>query len=184
MKSRKGLISVKQAYLKILSVILVLAIIGLSVVGNYGITWDEPIEVDMVNHNLEYIRENKPISEMSRHYGFYFNYISQLIYKTKENFFPATPNLPPNPTDKDKWLSRIWQITRVKHVVTFLFSLITYLSVVGIVAILAGIESAWLGALILALFPAFWGHTFFNPKDIPFAAMFTLGTFTGSLLLD
>ncbi|CCH93172.1 Similar to tr/Q89QQ8/Q89QQ8 [Microcystis aeruginosa PCC 9432] len=184
MKSRKGLISVKQAYLKILSVILVLAIIGLSVVGNYGITWDEPIEVDMVNHNLEYIRENKPISEMSRHYGFYFNYISQLIYETKENFFPATPNLPPNPTDKDKWLSRIWQITRVKHVVTFLFSLIAYLSVVGIVAILAGIESAWLGALILALFPAFWGHSFFNPKDIPFAAMFTLGTFAGSVLLD
>jgi hypothetical protein len=184
MKSKKGLISVKQAYLKILSVILVLAIIGLSVVGNYGITWDEPIEVDMVNHNLEYIRENKPISEMSRHYGFYFNYISQLIYESKEKFFPATTNLPPNPTDKDKWLSRSWQITRVKHVVTFLFSLITYLSVVGIVAILAGIESAWLGALILALFPAFWGHSFFNPKDIPFAAMFTLGTFTGSLLLD
>jgi hypothetical protein len=127
--------------------------------------------------------KTSPYQKCRCHYGFYFNYISQLIYKTKEKFFPATTNLPPNPTDKDKWLSRIWQITRVKHVVTFLFSLITYLSVVGIVAILAGIESAWLGALILALFPAFWGHTFFNPKDIPFAAMFTLGTFTGSLLL-
>jgi hypothetical protein len=184
MLPKKWSISVKQAYLKILSIILVLAIIGLSVVGNYGITWDEPIEVDMVAHNIEYIRENKPISEMSRHYGFYFNYISQLIYERKETIFPDTPNLPPNPTHKDKWLSNIWQVTRVKHVVTFLFSLITYLSVVGIVAILAGIESAWLGALILALFPAFWGHSFFNPKDIPFAAMFTLGTFSGSLLLD
>ena len=176
--------SIPRDYLKIIATIFSIATIGLAVVGNYGITWDEPIEVDMVNHNLEHIRENKPISEMSRHYGFYFNYISQLIYETKEKFFPATANLPPNPTDKDEWLSRIWQITRVKHVVTFLFSLITYLSVVGIVAILAGIESAWLGALILALFPAFWGHSFFNPKDIPFAAMFTLGTFTGSLLLD
>ncbi|MFM6322599.1 MAG: hypothetical protein ACKPH1_16830 [Microcystis panniformis] len=175
---------IPRDYLKIIATVFAIATIGLAVVGNYGITWDEPIEVDMVVQNWNYIRRNKPIHEMSRHYGFYFNYISQLIYETEQNISPDTPNLPPNPTPKDEWLANIWQVTRVKHVVTFLFSLIAYLSVVGIVAILAGIESAWLGALILALFPAFWGHSFFNPKDIPFAAMFTLGTFSGSLLLD
>lgn len=175
---------IPRDYLKIIATIFAIATIGLAVVGNYGITWDEPIEVDMVVQNWDYIRRNKPIHEMSRHYGFYFNYISQLIYETEQNISPDTPNLPPNPTPKDEWLANIWQVTRVKHVVTFLFSLIAYLSVVGIVAILAGIESAWLGALILALFPTFWGHSFFNPKDIPFAAMFTLGTFSGSLLLD
>ncbi|MDJ0516946.1 MAG: hypothetical protein QNJ74_12055 [Trichodesmium sp. MO_231.B1] len=44
-------------------------------------------------------------------------------------------------------------------------------------------EYAWFGVIILALFPRFWGHSFFNPKDIPFAAIFTLGTLLGGCLI-
>jgi hypothetical protein len=62
--------------------------------------------------------------------------------------------------------------------------LVAYVSVAGIVGILAGFDYAWLGPIVLALFPRFWGHSFFNPKDIPFAAMFTLGTFLGACLVD
>jgi hypothetical protein len=54
---------------------------------------------------------------------------------------------------------------------------------VGIVWILAGPRFAWLGPMALALLPRFWGHSFFNPKDIPFAAMLTMGTFLGARLL-
>ena len=91
---------IPRDYLKIIATIFAIATIGLAVVGNYGITWDEPIEVDMVVQNWDYIRRNKPIHEMSRHYGFYFNYISQLIYETEQNISPDTPNLPPQTTPK------------------------------------------------------------------------------------
>jgi hypothetical protein len=188
MKLLPWTVSIPRDALKILSVIFALAVIGLSVVGNYGITWDEPIEVDMVEWNQQYIYENKPIPENARYYGFIFNYISHLAYKTQQAIAPnLNPDFIPNQRLKpsnQQWLSRMWRETRVKHYVTFLFSLIAYLSVVGIVAILAGIEHAWLGAIVLALFPSFWGHSFFNPKDIPFATVFTLATFCGTLLLN
>jgi hypothetical protein len=64
--------------------------------------------------------------------------------------------------------------------VVALIALIAYGSVSGLVGILAGPKYAWYGPVVLALFPRFWGHSFFNPKDIPFAAMFTLGTFLGT----
>ncbi|MBR8832405.1 MAG: hypothetical protein N5P05_001869 [Chroococcopsis gigantea SAG 12.99] len=178
-----------KAYLKNLLVILAIAIIGLSTVGNYGITWDETVEVDMVRWNLDYIRSDKPIERDSKYYGFYFNYISQLIHEaTEEVARTLNPDSVKEPahitTDRQRWVYQMWKHTRTKHVVTFLFSLIAYASVIGIVSILAGKENAWLGAIVLALFPGFWGHSFFNPKDIPFATMFTLATLGGSKLLN
>jgi hypothetical protein len=177
-------ISLPRDVLKIIATLLAIATIGLSVVGNYGITWDEPIEVDMVQQTFDYIYLDRPVPEMSRHYGFYFNYLSQVIYDKKQEFFPDPPLNIPEKDYIEQWLVRSWRVTRVKHVLTFLFSLLGYLAVIGIVAILAGKEFAWLGALILALFPTYWGHSFFNPKDIPFATMFTVGTFCGTLLLQ
>ncbi len=178
-----------KAYLKNCLVILAIALIGLSSVGDYGITWDEPIEVEMVQWNLNYIRTGKPIERDSQYYGFYFNYVSQLIYEAGEElkgkFSPGSTDEPAHiTTDKQRWVYRMWKHTRTKHVVTFLFSLIAYAAVIGIVSILAGERYASLGAVILALFPGFWGHSFFNPKDIPFATMFTLATFGGAKLLN
>jgi 4-amino-4-deoxy-L-arabinose transferase-like glycosyltransferase len=36
----------------------------------------------------------------------------------------------------------------------------------------------------LPLIPRFWGHSFFNPKDTPFAAFFTLSTLLGAYLVN
>jgi len=38
--------------------------------------------------------------------------------------------------------------------------------------------------LSLALMPIHWGHSFFNPKDTPFAAMFTLSSLGGAYLIN
>lgn len=180
--------NISSAYLKIIFAIALVATIGFSVVSHYGITWDEPMELEMVQWNLDFIKSGKQISEHSRYHGFIFNYFSDVIYRTQ---FDIRQKLSSQPlpeeiqqSDWKKWLTSIREKTRVKHVITFAFSLLAYLAVTGIVSVFTGIEFAWLGVMILALFPRFWGHSFFNPKDIPFATLFTLSTCAGAFLLD
>jgi hypothetical protein len=55
--------------------------------------------------------------------------------------------------------------------------------VAGIVGILCGRKYAWFGPIVLALLPRFWGHSFFNFKDIPFAALFIFSIYTGAYLV-
>lgn len=180
--------TIRKAYLKILLTITLLAIIGLSVISNYGITWDEPIELDMVQWNRNFIIQRKPISEHSLYHGFIFNYFADNIYNFQKDI---KQKLSPESFIKDKSLSNeqrsindLRKQTRIKHIITFVFSLLAYFAVAGIVSILAGIDWAWLGVVTLALFPRFWGHSFFNPKDIPFATLFILSTFAGACLLN
>lgn len=54
----------------------------------------------------------------------------------------------------------------------------------GIASIFLGVEWGWLALLSLALMPRFWGHSFFNPKDIPLATLFTLATYLGAYLVN
>jgi hypothetical protein len=69
------------------------------------------------------------------------------------------------------------------YVFSFIFPLLTYASIAGIVAIIANLESAWLAPLVLALFPRFWGNSFLNFDDISAIGVFTLATFLGACLI-
>jgi dolichyl-phosphate-mannose-protein mannosyltransferase len=61
-----------------------------------------------------------------------------------------------------------------RHLVNVLFALAAFVAVAGMGAQLAGPRGAFFSALVLALTPTFYGHSFNNPKDIPFAATFAL----------
>lgn len=170
----------KKAYLRLSGTMFLITLIGLLTVGNYGISWDEESQIIDVEDNFNLITTGKPIPGDSKYYGAIFNVSAEAIFQVQNIFTKGI---------KDGWLDveltkeSFYKRIQVKHLLTFLLSLVTYLSVAGMVGILAGSESAWFGAFILALFPRFWGHSFFNPKDIPFAAMFTLGTFLGTCLV-
>jgi hypothetical protein len=177
----------KTAYLKVAAVLATLAIIGLATVGSYGISWDENVEVSMVKFNFELITQDQPIPEDYKYYGTVFNISSEVVFQV-QNILRQGLNYNPL-SDKDLTNERVkyqalYDRIKVKHVLTFLVSLITYASVAGIVWILCGGEYAWLGAVVAALFPRLWGHSFFNPKDIPFAALFTLSTLLGAYLVN
>ncbi|ACK68494.1 hypothetical protein PCC7424_0020 [Gloeothece citriformis PCC 7424] len=175
----------KKAYLNILLVIITLSIIGLSTVNHYGATWDEWIEIYMVKWVREYINEGKPIERDSEYYGFIFNYTADQFYDISRNlgFFKSDQQYD-NLTEYHQNNIKLRRKIQVKHIFTFIFSLLTYISVAGIVAILTSWEYGWFAPIVLALFPQFWGHSFFNPKDIPFAAMFTLAVWAGACLLN
>ncbi|MGK7874609.1 MAG: hypothetical protein AB4426_15275 [Xenococcaceae cyanobacterium] len=172
---------VRHTYLKISIVMAIIAIIGLATVGNYGISADESIGINMVYWNRDLITKGKPIPWLFKYDGTVFNFASEAIFQIYKRLRPKAKGSSNQLTDlKSRFTERI----KVKHTLTFLTSLIAYISVAGIVGILWGLEYGWLGSVILALFPRFWGHSFFNFKDVPFASLFIFSTLMGAYLID
>jgi 4-amino-4-deoxy-L-arabinose transferase-like glycosyltransferase len=61
-----------------------------------------------------------------------------------------------------------------RHLVNLAFALVAFVAVHRIASRLAGPAAGFTAALCLALTPAFYGHAFNNPKDIPFASLYAL----------
>jgi hypothetical protein len=180
--------TLKTAYVKVVAVILLIALIGLPTVNNYGLSVDEGTEIAMVRRNIEWVTKKKPIPGDLMYFGPVFNVIAETVFQGQQ-FLAKGPSYNPlnyqgQLNDRQSRLQALAERVRVKHYVTFLFSLITYAAVAGLVGILCGANYAWFGALTLFFFPAFWGHSFFNPKDPPFAAIFTLTTLLGAYLVN
>ncbi|HEY9637971.1 MAG TPA: hypothetical protein V6D14_31550 [Coleofasciculaceae cyanobacterium] len=176
-----------NSYLKLLVVITLIALIGFSTVNYYGLSVDEPTEIAMVRRNFELIKKGTPIPGDLKYFGPVFNVASEIVFQAQQ-YLVKGPSYNPlsyggDLDDRQTRLKALADRVKVKHYLTFLVSLITYGAVAGIVGILCGGEYAWFGALTLAFFPTFWGHSFFNPKDPPFAALFTLTTLLGSYLV-
>jgi hypothetical protein len=177
-----------HAKAKLILVMLVIALIGLPLVPQYGITVDEGTEVAMVRRNLEWIANKTPIPGDLKYFGTAFNVLSETVFQVKEfvvhgfsfKSLDYARQLDSEASRNKALKDRI----EVKHYVTFIFSGITYLAVAGIVTIFCGAEYAWFGALSLAVMPIHWGHSFFNPKDTPFAAVFTLSSLMGAYLIN
>jgi hypothetical protein len=65
----------------------------------------------------------------------------------------------------------------IRHFMTALWGLLA-LFVAGLIArMIGGWRAAFLAALILWLSPRFFGHSFYNPKDLPFAAAYLTGLY-------
>jgi hypothetical protein len=178
----------KNAYLKVIAVIILIAIIGFPTVSHYGLSVDEPTEIAMVRRNFELIRKGTPIPGDLKYFGPVFNVTSEIVFQVEQYLTKGSSY---NPLtyggELDNRQARVKALAdrvKVKHYMTFLVSLITYCAVAGLVGILCGADYAWFGAFTLAFFPTFWGHSFFNPKDPPFAALFTLTTLLGAYLLN
>lgn len=178
----------KNARAKLALIMLVIALIGLPVVNDYGITVDEGTEISMVRRNLEWVANGTPIPGDLKYFGTAFNVFSETIFQAKEfvvnGFSFKSLDYAQQLNSEASRLQALKDRVIVKHYVTFIFSGITYLAVAGIVSIFCGVEYAWLGALSLAVMPIHWGHSFFNPKDTPFAAIFTISSLMGAYLIN
>lgn len=184
--------TLKKDCIKVIATILLLATIGLFNISNYGISYDElaPIKAPFINYDAIVQRQDYP--GHIKYYGTLLNISSEITFQGTEflrhrAFSSRIEAEKINSLDryiyeyfsKSQFLARV----KVKHILTFLLSLLAYASVAGIVGILTEPQYAWLGSITLALFPRFWGHSFFNPRNMSLAAMFTLGTFLGTYLL-
>jgi len=169
---------------KLALTLLLLGSIGFLTIDDAGISSDEEVEVEMVKWNIDLIRTGTPIPSDLKHYGAVFNASAEVMYRLARwiGFFDSPATGSPEYRKRQEFLQRI----KVKHIWTFLFGLIACSAAAGITGILAGPGSShqiWIVPLVLSTFPRFWGHSFFNPKDVPFAAMMTVGTYGGICLL-
>jgi len=61
-----------------------------------------------------------------------------------------------------------------RHLVNLALAFVAFLAVLRMGRRLGGPPGGFLSLLFLALTPVFYGHAFYNPKDIPFAALYAL----------
>ncbi|HBB33979.1 MAG TPA: hypothetical protein DDZ80_13465 [Cyanobacteria bacterium UBA8803] len=169
-----------NAQIRVGSVIAIISLIGFSTVGNYGLSIDEAIEISMVKWNYELIAKGTPIPKDLRYYGTVFNVSAEVLFQVSELLEKGSLNMADTKDSSQLIRDRI----KIKHPFTFLISLLAYISVAAIVGIFCGFDYAWCGPIVLALFPMFWGHSFFNPKDVPFAALFILCSCVGAYVVE
>jgi hypothetical protein len=122
---------------------------------DYGITWDEPLQARYGEAVLEYFSSgfDSPVEIEPagvRHYGPVFELAAALAYAGE-----AAEKYP------------------IRHL---LIACVGLLGVVGTIRIASLVGTPWMAVfapLILITLPRFYGHSFANSKDIPFAVGFT-----------
>ncbi|MFI5195447.1 MAG: phospholipid carrier-dependent glycosyltransferase [Chitinophagales bacterium] len=137
---------------------LVAMLIGLLTYQDYGISWDEPTQVDIGRTNYDYVtHESKQLLTLSnKEYGAGFE-IPLIFIQRKMNITD----------ERDIYLMR--------HLVTHIFFLISVLfGYVLIYRLFKNQFLACLGFFMLAFAPRIYAHSFFNTKDIPALSMFLI----------
>lgn len=163
--------------IRLITILVLIGVLGFATIPKYAISWDEEASMKVVHVNHDIVTGIKDYYSHLEYYGTLFNLAADVLYKGQEII--TAPISDGTSDGTDEFRVRI----ALKHRFTFLLSLVTYVAVAGLVGILAGFAYAWLGPLLLMLIPRFWGHSYFNPKDIPFAMMFTVGTLCGTWLI-
>lgn len=136
--------------------------VGLGVVGDYGVTWDEKYQRDYGQHVHHYIHYDDTFLHeyKSRYHGPAFQYV---LYQAEHWLKP------PDPGD----------VFRLRHALTFLFSFVGagffYLMLLRLFR-----SQIWamLGVMLLILHPRIFAHGFYNSKDAAFMYMFIIAMWT------
>lgn len=145
-------------------------LVGVGIFKDYGISNDEPTERNKGIMAVRYamFRDQELLTHKdSRHYGTAFEMLLVAIEKIL--------NLTKDPR----------AIYLMRHLVTFL---LFYTGVFFFYRLCKYRFRSWkiglLGCLFLILSPRIFAHSFYNPKDVPFLAMFIISIYTLTKYLD
>jgi len=134
-----------------------LLVFGLAVLGDFGVTWDEPLHHQTAEFYLRsflsgrtaFTAEDFPGS--MQYYGPFFDLwgeVSHRLFSLRLGWLPET---------------------EARHLHLLLLGAGTVFFTFLIAAEGGSLRGAFLGAFLLAVSPRFLGHSFNNPKDIPLA---------------
>lgn len=136
---------------------VVCLIVSLSSVGDYGMSWDEEFRFAGGDSKLAYYGDlfagKDPDVQTSSYPGLF-----DLPLALAHEAFPA-------------WGTR----SEKGHVWSLCFGLLGLLSVWRMTARIGGERAGFWALLFLATVPRYYGHMFFNPKDIPLAGTYAFG---------
>jgi hypothetical protein len=138
---------------------LLVLVVAYSTIGDYGMGWDEPTRWSSGDSKLDYyaklLSSDQPL-EVIRNAG----------NDDYPGFFDMTLGMVHRLTGWDRFALGHWQ--------AFFFGLAGVFAVWRIGIIFGGGRLGFWSCVLLVLTPVFYGHWFHNPKDIPFAATYTL----------
>ncbi|MBT9312404.1 hypothetical protein [Leptothoe kymatousa] len=161
------------------ALLLALLALGCLIYHHHGVSTDETLEINMVMWHLDAIGSANPTEEISsdlEYYGLFFNLVSMGVFLLTQviqtGVQPVEQLISQGLANGDIYVS--------KHLVTYVFSGLAYVGVALFTKDLLRWSFAPVAVVVLALAPRFWGHSFFNPKDIPFAALFTVVSYVGA----
>ena len=157
----------------IILLILVNLVIGVAIVRDYGLSWDEPNIYKYARHsvnNYYNLFRGMPVTPYANGnldlYGPVFFILARL-------FSRFVTMLLPNWSEINGW-----------HLAYFLVFQLGVVSLYFLVHRWTGIWAAFGAALLFSTQPLLWGHAFINPKDIPFMAFFLASVSSGLYMVD
>jgi hypothetical protein len=140
-----------------LGLFLLLVLVGCMTVGDYGLAWDEEFRFQGGDDNLTYYQElfsgKSPEHRTSNYPGLF-----DLPLALAHDAFPD-----------------LGTRSQKGHVWSLCFGFLGLLSVWRMTARIGGERAGFFALLFLATLPRYYGHMFFNPKDIPLAGTYALG---------
>ena len=145
---------------------LAVTLIGLFTVKDYGMSWDEPFRFKGGDAKLAYYAElasGEGVSAQTSSYPGLFDLPLAIVHKA----FP-------------EWGTR----SQKGHVWSFFFGLLGLFSIWRMTARLGGERAGFFALLLLVTVPRYYGHMFFNPKDVPLAGTYALGLWAVVSLLS
>ena len=143
-----------------LALFLGLTLVGALTVGDYGMTWDERFRFQGGDRKLAYYEalfSGEAPEAMPDNYPGLFDLPLALAHKA----FP-------------EWGTR----SEKGHVWSLCFGLLGILATWRTAARIGGERAGFWALILLAATPRYYGHMFFNPKDIPLAATYALGVWS------
>lgn len=154
---------------------IVIAIIMLNIHGDYGLTNDEPIHQAHGEVVLSYFQGNDSLAALSP-IDSTGNLIKTFSTVKDENFrgmnffggfFDLIVNILHSSSESN--------IYDFRHLINAIFGFLIFVFIGLTVKEILGWKAAILALLFAVLSPRLFGHSFANPKDIPFAALYIIG---------
>jgi hypothetical protein len=137
-----------------LGLLVAIAVLMLATVSDYGLSWDAEFHVTYGEYVLAWFesgfQDKRALSYKNSYvYGAFFDVLAQLFAR-----------LSPLGVYEDR------------HLVNVAFGILALAGTRRLGAVLLGARGGALAMGLTVLTPMFYGHSFNNPKDIPFAALF------------
>jgi hypothetical protein len=145
---------------RLATVAVLLGLLGvmLATVRDYGMTADEPVQNRYGRRLVRWYRTlGADRAAVEQHDTWLYGGFFELAAQAAELVSPLG-------------------VYETRHVANALLGFVGFVAAAWVGAEIAGPWGGLLSVLFLALTPRFYGHAFNNPKDIPFASLFALGT--------
>jgi hypothetical protein len=136
---------------------LLAMMVGAWTVSDYGMTWDEKFRFSGGDEKLNY----------------YKNLLNGEEARVPNSSYPGLFDLPL--AIAHEWFPGVGTRSEKGHVYSLLFGLLGLFSAWRLTAKIGGERAGFWALAFLVATPRYYGHMFFNPKDLPLAATYLCG---------